>query len=74
MTNMSYAEDEIARSTDEAAEIKSRDRTDAPRWRANLWSDVPAAINYANQDPQNPPGTIIFNIRDNGQVWTYDLH
>jgi hypothetical protein len=49
--------------------------TDAPLiWRAHLWANVSTAIEYANSSPLSPPGTIIFNIRDNGQVWTYDLH
>jgi hypothetical protein len=71
-----YADSEVAHSGDEVAEIKRRDTgTDAaPVWRGNLWANVTAAITYANQNPQNLPGTIIFNIRDNGQVWTYDLH
>jgi hypothetical protein len=68
-----YSADELSHSADEAAEIKARDITDAVTWRANLWDDVPAAISYANAPPQNGPG-VIFNIRDNGQVWTYDLH
>jgi hypothetical protein len=76
MTVDANAADEVAHTSAEVAEIKQRDRaTDAPPvWQANLWSNVPAAIAYANQNPQNLPGTIIFNIRDNGQVWTYDLH
>jgi hypothetical protein len=44
------------------------------RWFANLHANVPAAINYANTPFVTPGGEIIFNIRDNGQVWTYDLH
>jgi hypothetical protein len=74
MSEGSYSGDVVVNSEQEAADIKKRDVTDAPRWRANLWANVPAAITYANNDPISQPGTIVFNIRDNGQVWTYDLH
>lgn len=40
-------------------------------WRADLWANVPTAIQWANTSPVSQPGTIVFNIRDNGQVWTY---
>jgi len=54
---------------------ESADVTDAPKtWFANLHANVPAAINYANTPWVTPGGEIVFNIRDNGQVWTYDLH
>lgn len=43
----------------------------AGTWRGDLWANVPTAIGWANQSPVSQPGTIIFNIRDNGQVWTY---
>lgn len=43
----------------------------ATHWRADLWDNVPSAINWANTIPVSQPGEIIFNIRDNGQVWTY---
>lgn len=49
--------------------------TDAPKtWHGNLHANVPAAIHYANNPWVSPAGEIVFNIRDNGQVWTYDLH
>jgi hypothetical protein len=65
---------EIVHTADEAAAVKSSAKEfDAPRWFANLWGDVPAAIAYANENPVSGPGAIIFNIRDNGQVWTYDF-
>lgn len=58
---------------EEAAEIK---RSTAPTrvvgsWRADLWGNVPQAVNWANQIPVEQPGEIIFNVRDNGQVWTF---
>jgi hypothetical protein len=69
--------DEV-RNTEDAAAIKANAaRETAERaiigrlWRADLWADVPAAIHWANQDPVSLPGEIVFNIRDNGQVWTY---
>ena len=69
--------DEV-RNAEDAADIKaSAARETAERaiigrlWRADLWADVPAAIHWANQDPVSLPGEIVFNIRDNGQVWTY---
>lgn len=73
--NMSnYREDQVVHTAAEVAEVKQRGgATDSFRWRANLWANVPAAIAYANQSPLSPAGAIIFNIRDNGQVWTYDL-
>jgi hypothetical protein len=53
-------------------ELSSRDF--APRvWHENLWANVPAAIAWANSNPICQAGEIIFNIRDNGQVWTYTL-
>ena len=56
----------------DAADIKS---AAAPRagtsWRADLWGNVNLAINWANTVPVSQPGEIVFNIRDNGQVWTY---
>ncbi|HEX8744261.1 MAG TPA: hypothetical protein VF712_14110 [Thermoleophilaceae bacterium] len=59
---------------EEAAEIKKRAATDEPGlWRADLWPNVPAAVDWANRSPISPPGSIVFNIRDNGQVWTYTL-
>ena len=75
MTDGSYSVDEVVHSEDEAAGIKKRDAaTDAPAiWHANLWGNVPAAIAFANASPISGPGTIVFNIRDNGQVWTYDF-
>jgi hypothetical protein len=74
MTAGSYPE-EIVHTAEEAAEIKERNTAvKAPAvWRANLWANVPAAIDFANQNPVSLPGSIIFNIRDNGQVWTYDF-
>jgi len=54
---------------------ESANTTDAPRlWWPNLHPNVPAAINFANTPFVTAGGEIIFNIRDNGQVWTYDLH
>jgi len=75
MTDSADERQEVAHTADEAGDIKARDgRTDAPaRWRANLWADVPAAIAFANQNPISLPPSIVFNIRDNGQVWTYDF-
>jgi len=56
-----------------AAKAHARDaREDASgSWRADLWGNVPQAINWANTIPVEQPGEIVFNIRDNGQVWTY---
>ena len=75
MSDASNTGGEVVHSADEVAEVKKRDgATDAPAvWHANLWADVPAAIRFANQNPLSLPGTIVFNIRDNGQVWTYDF-
>lgn len=58
---------------EEAAEIKYGAATSdaAGSWRADLWGNVPQAINWANTIPVSQPGEIVFNIRDNGQVWTY---
>jgi hypothetical protein len=72
MSEGSYSGDEVVNTEEDAARIKSD--IVSPRWHANLWPDVPAAIDYANRPPLSQAGTIIFNIRDNGQVWTYDLH
>ncbi len=60
-------------SPEEAAEIKESAATlEAVRaWRADLHANVPAAIKWANDPPRSQPGEIVFNIRDNGQVWTY---
>lgn len=57
----------------EAAEIKRAAAVDfaAGSWRGDLWANVPDSITWANMDPISPPASIIFNIRDNGQVWTY---
>jgi hypothetical protein len=75
MTDASNSADEVVHSAEEAAEIKKSDvATLALAWHANLWGDVPAAIAFANAAPLSQAGTIVFNIRDNGQVWTYDLH
>jgi hypothetical protein len=65
---------ERAYSEDEAADIKKRDRTDEPRWWAYRWNNFSAAIKYANEEPRAQAGEITFNMRDNGEVWTYDLH
>ncbi len=66
------AYDEI-RNPEDAAEIKrlAAEVEGGGSWRADLWGNVPQAINWANTIPVSQPGTIIFNIRDNGQVWTY---
>ena len=69
--------DEV-KNAEDAAELKASAVRDAAQadiitrlWRADLWADVPAAIRWANQHPVSQPGEIVFNIRDNGQVWTY---
>ena len=66
--------DEV-RNPEDAAEIKQRaatlDHEAIGSWRADLWGNVPQAINWANTVPVSRPGEIVFNIRDNGQVWTY---
>ena len=69
--------DEV-RNPEDAADIKAKAVRDAAQadiitrlWRADLWPDVPAAIRWANTNPVSQPGEIVFNIRDNGQVWTY---
>jgi len=62
------------RTAAEAAEIKKSIGVQSTEWHANLWENVPAAITYANSPPLSQAGAIVFNIRDNGQVWTYDLH
>ena len=69
---------EDVKNVEDAADIKASAVRDAAKadiitrlWRADLWADVPAAIAWANQDPVSQPGEIVFNIRDNGQVWTY---
>ncbi len=67
------SDDEVVHTENEVAEVKKSD-THAIAWHGNLWANVPAAIAYANQPPLSQAGTIIFNQRDNGQVWTYDLH
>ena len=72
MSEGSYSGDEVVNTEQDAPRLKSD--VIIPSWHAHLWNDVPAAINYANQSPLSQAGTIIFNIRDNGQVWTYDLH
>lgn len=59
-----------------AAELKSRyaapqSAPHAKSWRADLHVNIPAAIGWANASPVSQPGEIIFNIKDNGQVWTY---
>jgi hypothetical protein len=70
----SEPENDVVHTEDEAAGIKSSaGATDATAWQANLWANVPAAIAFANAPPLSQAGTIIFNIRDNGQVWTYTL-
>ncbi|MFL6124403.1 hypothetical protein [Actinophytocola sp.] len=74
MNDSVNADDQVARSADEAAEIKTQIGTQSTEWHGNLWADVPAAIAFANSPPLSQAGTIVFNIRDNGQVWTYDLH
>jgi hypothetical protein len=57
---------------EEAADIKAAAAALAgSSWQANLWDNVTQAINWANQIPVSQPGEIVFNIRDNGQVWTY---
>lgn len=60
-------------SLQQVVETVRGDVTDAPTrsWRADLWPNVPSAINWANEIPICQPGEIIYNIRDNGQVWTY---
>ncbi len=74
MTTMSDSGYEVVHSEDQAAEIKkSAALTDVTAWRADLWGNVPAAIAFANAPPLSQAGTIVFNIRDNGQVWTYTL-
>jgi hypothetical protein len=64
------------RNPEDAAEIKSRAATnEATRatgsWRADLFGNVPQAINWANTIPISQPGEIVFSVRDNGQVWTF---
>lgn len=62
-------------TADEAAKIKKGIGVQSSTgWHAHLWEDVPAAVTYANSPPLSQAGSIVFNIRDNGQVWTYDLH
>jgi len=71
---MSESADYDVTSPEDAAQIKSRaaDIEAATKsWRADLWGNVPQAINWANEIPISQPGEIVFNIRDNGQVWTY---
>jgi hypothetical protein len=70
---------DIVHTAEEAAELKKyveKDDTDKPfiTWFSHLWNNVPAAITYANANPISQPGSIDFNVRDNGQVWTYDRH
>ncbi len=66
------------KNAEDAADLKASAVRDAAKadiitrlWRADLWADVPAAIRWANTNPVSQPGEIVFNIRDNGQVWTY---
>jgi hypothetical protein len=57
----------------DAAEAKAAagGQRDEPRWRGDLFANVPAAVTWANTDPVSGPGTIVFSVRDNGQVWTF---
>jgi hypothetical protein len=56
---------------EDMATIKASGVTHGTSWRADLFANVPTAIQWANTPPVSQPGTIVFNIRDNGQVWTY---
>ncbi|MDV7088660.1 hypothetical protein [Rhodococcus opacus] len=58
-------------SPDDMSKIKNGAGARGSSWRADLWGNVPQAINWANTIPVSQPGEIVFNIRDNGQVWTY---
>ena len=75
---MSEAMYDEVKTAEDAADIKAKAVSDAVTadiitrlWPADLWANVPAAIAWANQNPVSQPGEIVFNIRDNGQVWTY---
>jgi hypothetical protein len=57
----------------ETAAKKKAARTHGSRWIANLHNNATDAINYANHPPLSRAGEIVFNIRDNGQVWTFSL-
>jgi hypothetical protein len=68
-------EQEAVHTADEAAEIaNSQGSTDAPAWHANLWGDVPAAIQFAKNTAGTANCGIVFSIRDNGQVWTFNFN
>jgi hypothetical protein len=71
--NMTAEYEPISEAT-AVANKKREANVTSPSWHANLHANVPSAINYANADPFSQAGTIVFNIRDNGQVGTYDLH
>jgi hypothetical protein len=58
-------------SPEDMASIKAGGLDHGTTWRGDLWANVPTAIQWANTNPVSQPGTIVFNIRDNGQVWTY---
>jgi hypothetical protein len=63
--------DKLTSPEDIAALKAASSRTHGTSWRGDLWANVPAALQWANSSPVSQPGTIIFNIRVNGQVWTY---
>jgi hypothetical protein len=68
-----YAPEPIETVVDDVSRDPSTDGT-ARFWRGDLWGNVPQAVNWANQAPvEIKAGQIIFNVRDNGQVWTYTL-
>jgi hypothetical protein len=68
-----YAPEPIETIVSDEAVSPNTDGT-ARFWRADLWGNVPQAVNWANQAPiEIKAGQIIFNVRDNGQVWTYTL-
>lgn len=62
--------DEVITKAKALEGIEARDDADR-KWRADLMPNVTEAIRWANEEPISLPGEIIFNIRDNGQVWTY---
>jgi hypothetical protein len=67
--------DPQAHTMAEVPQIKAAAASIPPaHWRANLWVNIDAAVAFANQPPLAGPGAIVFDVQDNGQVWTFYLH
>ncbi|MGW0810795.1 hypothetical protein [Nonomuraea sp. NPDC002799] len=57
---------------DQVVTVKASAATETRTWRHNVFNSPQAAITWANADPRQGPGEIIFCVVGS-QVWTFTL-